>query len=171
MGKFEKFNYASKSYLIINKVETFNQSKDSCLYQGYEFANIDEKAMNFVKEKLLNSALNDIKFFLQTNVSTSIPERYTLLTRFANTTTVDEIYIKEDYNFESNTLCEKINEQVNNTTSIYSSSTTQIINTSSNNMLVVVFVIIIVALLTSTVVALYLLKRRNNNSSNQVSLF
>ena len=171
MEKLKKFDYASKSYLVINKEESFNQSKYSCLHQGYEFANIDKKAMNFVKNNLLSFDLNNIKFFSQTNLSTSTPKCYTLLNKFISTVFIEEKCINNDYNFMSNTLCEKNNKQDNNTTSIYFYSTTQIVNTSSNQMLVIVLVIIVAALITVIVIVLCLLKRRRNNNSNEVILF
>ena len=161
MTSFLKFINGSKAYLMIDRKETLNRSKVTCLDQNYTFANLLEKEVVFVKKKFLESKFESLKYFVIKNETNSTHECYDLLTYFLDTLIVEE-ECPDDFEVKSQTLCEKHILDANNTT-------TQIIHTSYNTMLVVV--IITATVVICIIVTLCYIKRRNNNDSNEVSLF
>ena len=169
MTSFPKFIKGSKAYLLIDRKETLNESKVTCLDQNYTFANLFEKEVDFVKRKFLDSDLKSLKFFVIRNETSSTFECYDLLTKFFNTVILKE-KCPNDYDYEdkSHTLCQKHILDVYNTTNENSYLTNQIIHTSNNTMIIIIAVVIVAVVL--VIVTLCYLKRRNNNSSNEVSL-
>ena len=170
MTSFPKFIKGSKAYLLIDRKETLNESKVTCLDQNYTFANLLEREVDFVKRKFLVSRLKSLKFFVIRNETSSKLECYDLLTKFIDSV-IAEKKCPNDYDYEekSQTLCQKHILDVSNTTNIKLYTTTQLLHTSNNTMIIIVAVVIS-AVIMIIIVTLCFLKRRNNNSSNEVSL-
>lgn len=171
MTNFIKFISGSKEYLMIDRRETINHSKISCIVQNYTLANLSEKEVNFVKKKFINSNFESLKFFVNQNKSNLAFECYKLLAKVYDTLTSQLVCPDEKkYNIKSETLCEKHISVGYNTTLIYFYPTTKIVNTSNKYILVIVVGIIILAVVILIIVALYCFKRkRNNDISNEVS--
>ena len=172
MTSFIKFINGSKAYLMIKRKETLNESKVSCLDQNYTFANLSESDVDFVKRKFLESKFESLKFFVIKNKQNKLLECYNLLTKFLDTVNTEEKCPDDyDYEFKTQTLCEKEISGVYNTTSIDSYPTTEIIHTSYKTMIIIVVVIISAVIVVLILIALlYFFKRRkSNHNSNEVS--